>query len=484
MQILKKLASDTAIYGLSSILGRILNYLLVPFYTSIFLPSEYGIITEFYAYAAFGSIVYTLGLETAYFRFAARDKASINFNIFTSLLLLASLLFSGCLVIFATPLISQVGYPGYERYIYYLAAILTVDTVLVMPFAQLRLRRQALFFASAKLFQIGLNILLNLLFLYPSKHISYSWLPPWLGASSKIDYVFIANLLANAAILPLFTRTWTKFSFQLPGQQLKPILQYAFPLLMMGLAGTANEMLSRVLLKYLLPPDFYPGQSNTAILGIFGACYKLSVFMSLAIQAFRYAAEPFFFTHAQDRHSPQLFSQIMQAYILAACFILLTITTNLDWLGYLFLRNPVYRSGLEIVPYLLLAYLWLGIYYNLSVWFKLTNQTYYGTWITGIGAIANGLVNPLLIPYFGYWGSIWATLASYVIMSLISYYYGQKHYPIPYQVGRGLLYILVTVCLIPLIRNIGALNWYTSFLINGGIMGLFGLLLYRWMHEK
>ncbi|MFN7095411.1 MAG: lipopolysaccharide biosynthesis protein, partial [Burkholderiales bacterium] len=175
--------------------------------------------------------------------------------------------------------------------------------------------------------------------------------------------------------------------------------------------------------------------------------------MNLAIQALRYAAEPFFFTHAKDKQSPQLFSQLMQAYIVVACFILLAITANLDWISYLFLRNPIYRIGIEIVPYLLFAYLWLGIYYNLSVWFKLTDKTYYGTCITGIGVLITISFNLLLVPYWGYWGSVWATVASYMSMGMISYYQGKKYYPIPYSVRRGLWWLMLTIVLVPVLRG-------------------------------
>lgn len=486
MHSIKKLASQTVIYGLSSIIGRVANYLLVPFYTSIFLPEEYGVVTEFYAYAAFFSILYTYGMETAYFRFAAQGQELQSFNIATSAILFTSLIISVLLALFATSLINWIGYPGCERYIYYLIAILAIDAMLVIPFAQLRLRKQPIFFASAKLLQIGLNILLNLLLLYGLAKIYIGQALPLLQPfvvrfytpDRRVAYVFIANLMANVALLPLLSKSFIQLRFQLPWQQLKSMLAYAFPLLLMGLAGTVNEMLSRALLRHLLPPGFYSGKSNEAILGIFGACYKLSVFMSLGIQAFRYAAEPFFFVHAQDKHAPTLFSQAMHGFILIACFILFAISANLDLLSYLFLRNPEYRTGTEIVPYLLLAYLWLGVYYNLSVWFKLADKTYYGTLITGMGAIVTIVLNILLVPRMGYWGSVWAAVASYAIMSGLCYFEGQKHYPIPYQVGHGLAYIVGTISLVPLVRSIAYTNWASAMASNLGLTLLFGLLLY------
>lgn len=486
MNAFKKLASDTAIYGLSSIIGRVLNYLLVPFYTSLLLAAEYGIVTELYAYAAFLNIIYGYGMETAYFRFAAQGRPIEVFRLTSSLLTLTSLLFSSLLA-FLAPLLSRwLGYSGHEHYIYYLAAILAVDTILLIPFAQLRFSNQAFLFAQAKCLQVGLNIVLNLLLLYilpgiyagkffhlynPLIHLIYN-------PANHIEYIFLANLIANICVLPILSKPLLHFRFRIDWQKLRPIVIYAFPLLIMGLAGITNEMLSRALLKHLLPADLYPGHSKETIVGVFGACYKLAILMSLGIQAFRYAAEPFFFTHAQGKHSPQLFSKIMHGYILVACFIWFAISANLDILGYIFLRNPVYRASIEIVPYLCLAYVWLGIYYNLSVWFKLVDKTYYGSVITLIGAGITMLLNILLVPYWGYWGSVWATVGSYMMMSIVCYYKGQKHYPVPYKTRYGLLYILITLVLIMLVRQIHYTSWTYALVSNIGFTLIFGLITY------
>ena len=448
MQPLRKLASETALYGLSSVIGRVLNYLLVPFYTGFFFPAEYGVVTEWYAYAAFLQVLYTYGMETAYFRFATRQGRAA-FDLAVSALLVSSLVFSGLLVALATPITTAIAYPGYERYVYYFAAILAIDTVLAIPFAQLRLQNRAHLFASIKLLQIILNIALNLVLLYGGTHIYAGhflpslqpWVMRWFDPLNSVQYVFIANLVANAAALPLLGRSLVRIRFQLSWPLLRPMLAYAWPLLLMGLAGTINEMLSRALLRHWLPLDFYPGYSNEAILGTFGACYKLSVFMLLGIQAFRYAAEPFFFAHAQGRNAPILFRRVLHGFVLGACFILFAVSANLDLLGQVLLRKAEYRLALEIVPYLLLGYLLLGVYYNLAVWFKLTDKTYYGTVIVSLGALVTLALNVVLIPRLGYWGSVWATVVSYATMSGLCYYWGQQHYPIPYQLGQLLLYV-------------------------------------------
>jgi O-antigen/teichoic acid export membrane protein len=484
MQPIKQLASETMIYGLSSVVGRILNYLLVPFYTSIFLPADYGLLTEWYAYAALFQILYTYGMETAYFRFARQEPAA--FDLAVSVLFVSSLAFSSLLVLFATPITVSIAHPGYERYVYYFSAILTIDAVLVVPFARLRLQNRALSFACAKLLQIGLNIGLNLTLLYGCAHIyvgnCLASLRPWVVScydpEKSVDYVFIANLVANAAALPLLGKSLWQVKFRLPWQQLRPMLVYAWPLLLMGLAGAINEMLGRAMLRHWLPTDFYPNQSSEAVLGIFGACHKLSVLMLLGIQAFRYAAEPFFFVHAQAHGTPALFSAVMHWFVLGACFVLFAVSAHLDLLGHLLLRKAEYRTALEIVPYLMLGYLFLGMYYNLSVWFKLTNQTHYGAWIAGLGALVTIVLNIVLIPKVGYWGVVWAAIASHATMSSLCYYWGRKHYPIPYQVSHKLAYVIGTMVCVYLVRSIVYTSWASAVASNLVLTLLFGVLLY------
>lgn len=494
MNPIKKLAGETVIYGFSSIIGRALSYLLVPFYTRLFLPSDYGVITEFYAYAAFFNILYTYGMETAYFRFATKQgyDEKDSFNIATSAIITSSLLFSLLLIFFATPIVNLIGYANHERYVYYFVSILAIDAILAIPFAQLRLEKRALAFAKAKLFNISLNIFFNLFFLYFCASIAdekflIGWKPliaRFYTPAWKIDYVFIANLMANALLLLLLRKPFMRLQFVLTWQRLRPMLRYTFPLILMGLAGTVNDMLSRATLKYLLPEGFYPGKTNETVLGIFGACYKLAIFMSLGVQAFRYAAEPLFFSKVKAQESSILFSQVMHGFITIGCFILFAISVNLDLVGYLFLGKPAYREGIEIVPYLLLAYLLLGVYYNLSVWFKITERTYYGTYITSIGALVTIGMNVWLIPLLGYWGSVWAVVASYLTMSILCYYFGQKYYPIPYQVSRGLAYIIGTIGLVYLIRCIPLVCFPLAVVAHLVFTLLFALLLYRVEQKK
>lgn len=458
MSSLKKLASDTALYGISSILGRVLNYLLVPLYTEVFRADEYGVVTVLYAYVAFFNVLYTYGMETAYFRFAARQKGEEQrvFNTSFTSILLTSIIISGAICLLAPYLLSWMDYERLPvEYVYWLAAIMAVDAIVAIPFARLRLLNRPLLFASARLANIFLNIGLNLFFLVlcpallKGEYAGLSWLRPLAEAvydpSLGIGYVFLSNLIANALYLLILFPVLIKVRIRIEKALWQQMLLYSYPLLLMGIAGVTNEMLSRPMLRYLLPEGFYEGYDTEAAVGIFGACYKLSVFMNLAIQAFRFAAEPFFFSKASDKNSPTLFSQVMHYFIIVCCFIFFAVTVNLSWLAPIFLRDPIYLEGIEVVPVLLLGYLFYGIYLNLSIWFKLSDKTGYGTWFTGIGALLTIGLNIALIPLMGYMGAALATFIVYFSMAAMCYYYGQKHYPIPYRTLKNLGYIFLTI---------------------------------------
>jgi O-antigen/teichoic acid export membrane protein len=467
LSTLRKLAGETVIYGASSILGRLLNYLLVPYYTYVFAAGQYGIITEFYAYVAFLNVLYTYGMETAYFRFATTNRSDepAVFNKATSAILFTSLIFSGLLFLLATPITTALDYPGKEHYIRWFALILAIDAVVAIPFARLRLQGKSVYFAVAKLINILINIGLNIFFLsvFPGiiRGESLGFLEPIArliyNPGYSVEYVFLANLLANASLLVLLWKAFSGFRITLPWNALKPMLTYAYPILFAGLAWVTNEMLSRWALRFWLPEGFYPGLTNEAALGVFGAVYKFSVFMSLAVQAFRYAAEPFFFSRAADKNSPHLFSTVSHAFILFGCIIVLAVSINLDLLQYV-LRQEVYRQGMHVVPVLLFANLFLGIYYNVSIWYKLTDKTHYSMWIAGGGAILTVLLNYLLIPVAGYEGSSWVTLIVYLSMAAVCYGIGQRYYPIPYPVVRDIAYILITALLIGLVHELSVEN--------------------------
>lgn len=448
MSILKKFASQAAVYGLSSVLGRMLNYILVPLYTSKasgISKADYGIVTELYSYVAFLNILYIYGLETAYFRFSSKEKGDSYFNLAFTSILLTSLLFSGVIWLFAEPIAQLLQYPDKVHFIKWLGAILAIDAIVAIPFARLRQVGKAYHFAAFKLINIGVNLFLNFFFIlwcpklieiYPDGFLS-SIYDPQLG----IGYVFVSNLIANGLYLLFFIPDWIKIKLRFDFITWRKMMGYAWPILIIGFAGVTNEMFSRAILKYRLPEGFYDGFTNLEILGIFGACYKLSVFIALAVQAFRYAFEPFFFAQAKEKNSPQVFSQVMTWFVLFMSFSWLILCLFMPYYAPIFLRQNDYLMALDAVPWLLGGGLFLGVFYNLSLWYKLTDKTKYGAYISLIGAFVTFLLNWLLIPVLGYMGSAIATFVTYLMMIIISYVWGVKHYPVPYQTAKILTYI-------------------------------------------
>ncbi len=491
MAIAKKLVGQTAAYGLSSIVGRALNYLLVPIYTAVFLREEYGVVSYLYAFVAFFNILYTYGMETAFFRFANKEGADKRalYNRTLSAILVSSILFSGVIILASKPIAAYVGMPDRPEYVVWLAVILAIDAVVAIPFAWLRLQNKAIKFASIKLANILMTVGGNMFFLvlcrdiYLGKYLLE--LRPFVNMiyshAFGIGYIFIINLVANALLLPLLWRELRLFRFKLDLEQLKPMLAYAYPLLFMGIAGMVNEVIDRILLERWLPENFYPNTSNMAAVGVYSACYKLSIFMTLAIQAFRYAAEPFFFSQAQDKNSPQAFALVMKWFVIVCACIFLFISVNLEDFA-LLLRRASYREGIAVVPVLLLANLFLGIYYNLSVWFKLSDKTHYGTYIGLLGAAITILFNLLLIPVLGYMGCAIATLVCYFSMATACYLLGNKHYPIPYPVKSILAYIVFAGVLVLFARYTTIENFWLRHAYNLLLCAIFALVV--WQREN
>jgi O-antigen/teichoic acid export membrane protein len=491
MSIAKKLVGQTAAYGLSSIVGRALNYLLVPVYTEVFLREEYGIVSYLYSFTAFFNVLFTYGMETAFFRYA--NKEGVNkqelYNRTLTVIILSSVLLTSILILLAEPIAAYVNLPYKEEYIIWLALVLAIDAIVAIPFAKLRLENKAIKFASIKLTNIILTVGANLFFLilcrdiYRGEYLTV--LRPFIvsiyNPEFGIGYIFLINLVANALMLPMLWREFTSFQFKLDLAYIKPMLVYAFPLLFMGLAGVVNEVIDRILLELVLPDNFYPNTSNMAAVGVYSACYKLAIFMTLAIQAFRYAAEPFFFSQAQDKNSPQAFALVMKWFVIVCAFIFLFISVNLEIFG-LFLRDPAYREGLEIVPVLLLANLFLGVYYNLTIWFKLTDKTKYGTYINFTGAGITILFNLLLIPILGYMGSAIATFICYFSMALICYVLGNRYYPIPYPVKTILIYIGLAIVLVSMALFIPIANMWLRHGFHLFLCFVFAAII--WLRER
>lgn len=432
-------------------MGRMLNYLLVPFYTSIFSTSEYGVINELYAYVAFFNILYLFGMETTYFRFANKKEYTEKqvFNSIQTIVVCISIVISISLYFFSNSIATVLKYPENAYLIRWLSAILFIDSFVAIPFARLRYQNKAKKYAFIKLASILLTIFLNIFFLVILKQSKegdffYSISQVVYNVNIGVGYVVLANLLGNAIFILLLFKEIKEWKIKFP-THFRVFFKYSTPIMIMGFAGMINETIDRTLIKFLIPEGMY-SVSNQAIIGIYSASYKLSIFMSLGIQAFRYAAEPFFFSNSEKSDSKKLFATTMSWFVLIGCFIFLLISLNINLISELLLRSNEFRTGIHIVPILLLANLFLGIYYNLSIWFKISDKTKFGSFISIFGALITLIANIMLIPIIGYTGSAIATLLCYFSMALISYVLGQKFYPIPYQ--KMLITILITVSIL------------------------------------
>ncbi|MDX1251676.1 MAG: oligosaccharide flippase family protein [Gammaproteobacteria bacterium] len=484
MNPLKKLASQTAIYGLSTIVGRLLNYLLVPLLTYQFTdPRDFGVNTEFYAYISFLNVILTYGMETALFNFSVKepDKNRVYSTALLSLLA-TTLVFVAPVAIFAEPIAEALRYPGHADYILWVALIIALDAVAAIPFAKLREQDRALRFASIKIVNILVNIGLTVFFVGLCKSAFDNPASAWHGTLGGlydprigIGYVFIANAIANVVtallLLPEFFMVKWVFDFTL----WRRMLRYGLPLLVVGLAGMVNETLDRILLKYLLPPEQALEQ-----VGIYGACYKISILMTIFIQAFRYAAEPFFFARSVASDAKQTYALVMNYFVITCAFIFLAVMMNIGWIQY-FVGAP-YRAGLDVVPILLLANLFLGVYFNLSIWYKLTGKTEYGAYLTLFGALITLTLNWYWIPRIGYMGSAWATLICYGSMAVLSYAIGRKHYPVDYDLKRVLTYPGLAIALYLLSTLIAPPSLAQSLVINNAL--LIGFLIVAFAAER
>jgi O-antigen/teichoic acid export membrane protein len=447
---LKKLLGQTAIYGLPSIIGRFLNYLLTPLFTNkdVFLPEQYGVITEMYAYVAFLVVLLTYGLETAFFRFYSQSgekKAQVYSTALWSVVI-TSFGFIALASVFAQPIADFLGYPNHKEYITWFAIIVGLDALIAIPLAKLRADNKSIKFSIVHISSIVVNIGLNLFFLayclpkYQAGDIN--WLvQTFYNPDIGVGYVFIANLIASVSRFLIMLPDIFRTSFKIDKSLWKQMMIYALPLLFAGLAGIINETLDRALLKWILWPSLGEKATMTQ-LGIYGACYKLSIVITLFIQAYRYAAEPFFFDQQRSGGAPKTYASMLHVFFAFVMLAFLGVTLFIDIFKY-FIPNEVYWVGLDIVPILLLANVFLGVYYNLSAWYKLTDKTIYGAYIAIGGAALTIALNVILIPILGFRGSACATLACYFSMATVSYYFGQRFFPVPYNIPKLLGYFLL-----------------------------------------
>lgn len=444
MNPLKKLAEQTVIYGLSSVVGRLLNYLLVPLYTRYFLPEEYGVVTELYAYVAFLVVILTYGIETAFFRYSQKTpNKRIVYSTSLISLLFTSILFIIIVFSFSQPIADCLQYSDNKEYIQYFALIIGLDAISAISFAKLREKNNAVRFALIRLLNIFINIGLNLFFIIYCPYAidsglsSSDFLKSIYSENYGVGYIFVANLIASIITFLMLLPEMIKSVWIFDKRLWKQMMIYALPLLIAGLAGMTNETIDRILLKHLLPHNLNVSEQ----IGLYGAFYKLSILIVLFIQTFRFAAEPFFFAQEKEKNSKKVYAEVMKYFIIITSFIFLVVTMLYEIIINFLGSNFHDERGFITVSILLAANLFLGIYYNLSIWYKLSEKTKYGAYLSIFGAIITLILNFLLIPVLGFVGSAWATLVCYFFMTIASYLLGRKHYKIPYPIKRIFLYL-------------------------------------------
>ena len=466
---IKKLFGEIAIYGLSSIIGRLLNYLLVPLYTYVFInPADYGVVSELYAWVAFLIVILTFGMETAFFKFIQNEGDQKNvFSTALSALLSLNSVFFLVVLLFYQDIASLLLYEDHGEYIVMLGAIVSIDAISALPLAKLRAEEKAKRFSIIQLSSIAVNIILNVIFLL----FCFDYNNPEQG----VFYIFLANLIASL-VKPIFLFKSFTLIRGIDRSLLKRMLVFSFPLAIAGFAGIINETLDRILLKQMLYNPENPSSLDyaEAQVGIYSASYKLAMLIAILLQAYRYAAEPFFFSQMKNQDRNKIYSQIMNVFIAFVCGIFLLVTLNIDIFKY-FIQNETYWVGLQVVPILLMANIFLGIYYNQSIWFKLSGKTKFGAYIALFGASLTVLINILYIPKFGYMACAWATLIVYFTQMVISYIFGQRHYPIPYNLKKFIFYISLALALFFLSPYIKVDNFTVNLFIQNSLLLMFVL---------
>ena len=473
MSDMKSLAKDTAIYGVSSIVGKFLNWLLVPLYTYVLKQSsDYGIVTNLYAWTALLLVILTYGMETGFFSFANRDGHNPKTVYSTTLISLftTSLLFALCCVFFRNPIASALGYADHAEFIAMLGIVVAQDAFASIPFAWLRYKKLPMRFAALKLLFVFLNIAFNLFFLVICPKLAgHAWIDSWYNADYGVGWVFVANILATTIQTLCLTpaiiecRAGTKdsaFDFAL----LRKMLRYSLPLLVLGVAGIMNQTLDRIIFPFL-----YSGEDAQAQLGIYGACFKVAMVMMMFTQAFRYAYEPFVFSKHKDRESVAAYADAMKYYIIFSLLILIAMIVWLPLLRHII--APTYWEGLRVVPIVLWTYVFQGIYFNLSFWYKLSDKTRFGAYFSLLGLVITAVLQIIFVPHYSYMASAASNTISYFIIMLLSYFIGQHYLPIPYDLKSIGGYTLLTIVIIALYHT------FAHFVTPTWAQMLFGTIL-------
>lgn len=464
MSKLQKLFKHTFIYGLATVLPRVISLILTRLYVQeLNSTADFGVYSGLFVYLILGNVLLSYGMETAFFRFMNKeeDKRKVQSTALTSLFV-SSLSFF-VVALFARNFISE--WLQYDvNLITFCIIILTLDALVVIPFAQLRNEGKSLTYVIIKIGNVTVNLLLNLFFflLLPKLKDNAFW--DFFYFENQVYYIFISNIMASlltlVVLLPIYFKIRLDFSFVL----WKKMFRYAFPVLIAGIAFAVNEGFDRVFLRMLLPVET---ADNT--IGIYSACYKMGVFMTLFVTAYKLGVEPFFFSNAQNKDAPQTYALVTEYFTIFGAFILLFITVFTDIFKRILINNPAYWEALWVVPVVLLANLCLGIYHSLSVWYKVTDRTQFGAYISILGMVITILLNFLLIPVISYKGAALATLATYLVMMLVSYFVGQRKYPIPYNINKILFYLIFSVLA----------SFFTFYIFDRNMyVGTFLLLLY------
>ena len=455
---LKGLAKDTAIYGLSSIVGRFLNYLLVPLYTATLSAASggYGIITNVYAYTALLLVILTYGMETTFFRFANKEGEDPRRVYSTALMAVGftSLVFIVLVLTFISPISAAMGYAEHPSYVWVMAVTVAIDAFQCIPFAYLRYKKRPVKFAALKLANIIMSIALNLVF--------FLALPAWYESAGGegfvsqiyspevgVGYAFYINLFCSGALMFLLVKELTGFKYVFDRALMRRMLSYSWPILVLGIAGILNQTADKILFPYI-----YKGADAHAQLGIYGAASKIAMIMAMITQAFRYAYEPFVFGKAKDRDNRETYAKAMKYFVIFTLLAFLAVICYMDILKHLI--GSDYWSGLSVVPIVMAAEIMMGVYFNLSFWYKLIDKTIWGAWFSGAGCFVLVIVNVVFVPCYGYMACAWAGFAGYGTAMLLSYFVGQKHYPINYPVKEIMLYVAVAIVICVLMRHSNA----------------------------
>lgn len=469
---IKRFFKDTLIYGIAAVLPRVINFLLVRVHTDALPTDNYAENTNFYIWIALLSVLLTFGMETAFFRFykAEEKKDAIVATSFISVAV-ATAVFVIIAVVFSDIFTSIFDFSHNPLQLKLLIGIIALDTLMVVPFAYLRASNRPLKYTAIKLINVGIIVAINLLFLkfIPEFKQAGKNIPTFLNelsiSTEKVNFIFIANIIGSAFSFLLLIPYLLKFKWSFNTKLFKKMLSYSWPIAVAGIAYVINENLDKILIGQLIDKN---------AMGIYSACYKLAIFMNLYIMAFRLGAEPFFFNHSDKKNAKETYAKIFNYFIIIGALVFVGIVVFIDFIKVLFIKNSDYWDAIIIVPIVLLANLFLGVYHNLAIWYKLTDKTRYAMLFSIIGAIITIVVNVIMIPKVGFIASAWATLLAYGTMMLLSYFIGKKHYPIPYNLKKSGSYLVVSIVISFISFNYFRENYFVSV----SLLLIFGFLIF------